>query len=149
MDASNGLNVITRKAHKRCDASVEQVSKDLEFVESVSEHDTNRTTDVDEDAPDIKVGDVCPNDQRVVMGVDDTILFFLAKSNGGPAIPRGLRHAPMLSAEDLMCVGRPVIMLDEVVGCAGQSCSTADGGCHVDLAMVRVWERWKVVEVLV
>ena len=83
MDASNGLNVITRKAHKRCDASVEQVSKDLEFVESVSEHDTNRTTDVDQDAPNIKVGDVSSNDQWVVMGEDDTTLL-LTEGNRGP-----------------------------------------------------------------
>ncbi|CAL8123088.1 unnamed protein product [Prunus armeniaca] len=49
----------------------------------------------------------------------------------------------MLSTEDLVCVERSDIMLDGVVGCASQSRAAADGGDHVDLALVGAWERWK------
>lgn len=48
-----------------------------------------------------------------------------------------LWHAFMLSAEDLVWVGRPDILLDGVFGCASQSKATADGGDHVNLALVR------------
>ncbi|CAL8174978.1 unnamed protein product [Prunus armeniaca] len=66
-----------------CDASVEKLSRDLEFVESVSKHDTNRTAGVDQDATDVKVGDVSTNDQWVAMGEDDTTLFLLSEGNRG------------------------------------------------------------------
>lgn len=55
----------------------------------------------------------------------------------------------MLSTEDFVCLERPDIMLDVVVGCASQSRAAADGGDHVYLALVGAWERWKVVDILV
>ncbi|CAL9004977.1 unnamed protein product, partial [Prunus brigantina] len=85
VDASNGLDNITRKAYKRRDASVKQVVKNLKLVEGFCEHDTDRATGVNQDTPNIEVGDVCPNDERVVMGKDDATLL-LAEGNGGTSL---------------------------------------------------------------
>lgn len=137
MDTSNELDNIARKAHKRHDASVKQVLRDLKFIEGLYEHDGDRATYVHQDTSDIEVGDVCSNDQLVVMRKDDATLLF-AKGNRVPAYFGHFQHAPTLDTEDLMLVGKLGIILDGVVGCAYHSRVVADGGDHVDLALVGV-----------
>ncbi|CAL2240565.1 unnamed protein product [Prunus armeniaca] len=58
MNASNGLDHLTRKAHKGCNASVEQVRRDLELVESISKHHTDRAASVHQDTPNFEVRNV-------------------------------------------------------------------------------------------
>ncbi|CAL8175001.1 unnamed protein product [Prunus armeniaca] len=83
MDASNGLDNITGKAHQGCDASVKQVRRDLELVESISKHHTDRAAIVHQDTPNIKVRNVDADNDWVIVGENDTTLLFLAE--GVPA----------------------------------------------------------------
>ncbi|CAL2257536.1 unnamed protein product [Prunus armeniaca] len=53
MDASNGLDNITREAHKGYDASVEHMSRDLELVESINKHYIDRAASVHQDTPNV------------------------------------------------------------------------------------------------
>ncbi|KAI5332079.1 hypothetical protein L3X38_022207 [Prunus dulcis] len=116
MDASNWLENITREAHKGCDASVEQMSRDLELVESISKHDTDRVASVHQDTPNVEVRNVCVDNEWVIMGENNTTFLFLAEGNWGPARFLHLRQAFLLGAEDLVIIGGANIMFDGVVG---------------------------------
>ena len=83
------------------------------------------------------------------MGEDNTTLLLLAEGNGGPARSVCLRQASMLGAEDLVRIGGADLMFDGVVGGASQGKTSADGGDHVDLSLVRVRRGWYVAHVVV
>ncbi|KAI5335312.1 hypothetical protein L3X38_025445 [Prunus dulcis] len=68
MGTSNGLDNITREAHKGCDASVEQVRQDLELVESISKHHIDRVASVHQDTPNVEVRNVGTDNEWVIMG---------------------------------------------------------------------------------
>ncbi|CAL8155439.1 unnamed protein product [Prunus armeniaca] len=82
VDALNGLNEIARETHKKLDGSIKQVVRDMKFIERFCEHDTHRVTSVNKDTFDIKVRNVCLNNQRIIMGKDGDMLLFLAEDNG-------------------------------------------------------------------
>ena len=84
MDASNRLNNIAREALKRDDTSVEQVSTDLEFVESISKHHTDRAASVHQDTPNVEVRDIRTDNEWNVMEENDTKLILLVECNGAP-----------------------------------------------------------------
>ncbi|CAL8168556.1 unnamed protein product [Prunus armeniaca] len=68
MNASNGLDHLTREAHQGCNASVEQVRWDLELVEGFSKHHTDRAASVHQDTPHIKVRNVGADNDWVMWG---------------------------------------------------------------------------------
>lgn len=80
---------------------------------------------------------------------NDTTLLLLAEGNRLPTRLGHLRHASMLSAKNLVHIGRPNRELDGVVGCSSQSRTTIAGRDHVDQVLVRVWLIWSVVHILI
>ncbi|KAL6289873.1 hypothetical protein ACE6H2_007383 [Prunus campanulata] len=67
------------------------------------------------------------------MGKNNTTLLLFVE--GIPTNLGHLRHMSMFSAENLMCMRRPNVVLQGVSGCANQSKATADGTDHVDLTL--------------
>ena len=123
--------------------------RDLEFIEGLGKHHTDRAASVHQDTPNVEVRNVSPDNEWIVMGEDNTTLLLLAEGNGGPASPVGLWQSSLLGAEDLVRIGGADIMFDGVVGGASQGRTSADGGDHVDLSLVRVRRGWYVAHIVV
>ncbi|CAL9010610.1 unnamed protein product [Prunus brigantina] len=88
MDASNGLDNITREAHQGCDASIEQMSRDLELVEIISKRHTNRAASVHQDTPNVEVGNIRIDNEWVtelMKMTEDTCVWhrLVGRSPGG------------------------------------------------------------------
>lgn len=110
MDALDGLDNISRKTYQRCDASVEQVVRDLKSAEGFGKHNVDQPTSVNSMA-NIKVGDICANDQQVITEKNDTLLLLFVEGNRLPTSLSHLRRASLFSTENLICIRRPNIVL--------------------------------------
>ncbi|CAL9011942.1 unnamed protein product, partial [Prunus brigantina] len=65
--------------HQGCNASVEQVRWDLELVEGLSKHHTDRAASVHQDTPHIKVRNVGADNDWIIVGENNTALLLLTE----------------------------------------------------------------------